>query len=90
MNAANGWISLLGQNVRPLVVGTAAENDRVLCRDESGKVGVHRVVPVGEETIWLLGNAVEGQELVDDDLPHAQAQTAESKNSAPPVSGGAP
>ena len=41
--------------LRPLVVATAAEDDRVLCRDQLGNFGVHRVVPA-EETIrgmWL-------------------------------------
>src|ERR1700730_13038979 len=57
--------------LRPLDVATAAEDDRVLCRDHSGKVGLHRVIPVGEEDIWVLGNPVEGQQLVHDDLSHA-------------------
>ena len=56
--------------MRPLGVATAAENDRVLCRHHSGKVGVHRVVPA-EETIWGLGNPVEGQQLAHNDLSHA-------------------
>lgn len=56
--------------LRPLVVATAAEDDRVLCRDQLGDLGVHRVVPA-EETIWGLGNPVEGQQLGHDDLSHA-------------------
>jgi hypothetical protein len=66
------WLDLAARpELRPLDVATAAEDDRVLRRDHSGKVGVHRVVPVGEETIWALGNPVEGQQLVHDDLSHA-------------------
>src|SRR5580700_6863504 len=66
------WLNLAARpELRPFGVATAAENDRVLCRDHSGKVGVHRVVPVGEESIWVLGNPVEGQQLVHDDLSHA-------------------
>src|SRR6202044_2376299 len=66
------WLDLAARpELRPLGVATAAENDCVLCRDHGGKVGVHRVVPVGEETIWVLGNPVEGQQLVHDDLSHA-------------------
>jgi hypothetical protein len=66
------WLDLaVRPELRPLGVATAAKNDRVLCADDSGKVGVHRVVPVGEETIWSLGNPVEGQQLVYDDLSHA-------------------
>src|SRR5450755_3373281 len=48
------WLDLA---TRPelLSFGVAAttENDRVLGRDHAGKVGVHRAVPVGEETVWL-------------------------------------
>src|SRR3984957_11544659 len=66
------WLDLAARpELRPLGVATAAENDRVLRRDHSGKVGVHRFVPVGDETIRVLGNPVEGQQLVHDDLPHA-------------------
>ena len=36
---------------------------RLLRRDNSGKVGAIRV-PVGEEPMWVLGNPVEGQQLV--------------------------
>lgn len=66
------WLDLAARpELRPVGVATAAENDRVLCRDHSGKVGVHRLVPVGEERIWVLSNPVEGQQLVHDDLAHA-------------------
>ena len=66
------WLDLAARpELRLLGVATTAEDDRVLCRDHSGKVGVHRRVPVGEETIWVLGNPVEGQQLVYDDLSHA-------------------
>ena len=66
------WLDLAARpELRPFVVAAAAENDRVLRRDHSGKVGVYRVVPVGKETIWVLGNPVEGQQLVHDDLSHA-------------------
>jgi Protein of unknown function (DUF3455) len=65
------WLDLAAwPEARPLVVGAAAENDRVLGRDLSGKLRVHRVVPA-EERIWGLGNPVEGQQLVHDDLSHA-------------------
>src|SRR6202044_775921 len=67
------WLNLAARpELRPLGVATSAENDRVLCRDHSGEGGAPRVAPVGEETtIWVLGNSVEGQQLVHDDLSHA-------------------
>ena len=38
----------------------------------AARFGVHRLVPVGEEAIRVLGHAVQGQQLVHDDLAHAQ------------------
>ena len=62
----------------PLVVAAAAEDDRVLGRDDGGEVDLHRVIPVGEEPIGALGDAVEGQQLVDDDLAHARQDHGDS------------
>ncbi len=53
-------------------VAAAAQNDRVLRADHRREVGVHRVVPVGDEAIRILGHPVEGQQLVHDDLSHAR------------------
>src|SRR5215471_21668619 len=65
------WLDLAARpELRPLGVTTAAKNDRILCRDYSGKVSVHCVVPVGKETIRVLGNSVKGQQLVHDDFSH--------------------
>ena len=56
----------------PLLVAAPAEDDRVLLRDDGAEVGIHRVVPVGEEPIGLFRDAVEGQQLIHDDLAHVQ------------------
>ena len=71
MNVANGSISLLGQNPHPLVVATAAEDDRVLCRDQPAGSLASTASSQPKKRIWGLGNAVEGQQLVHDDLSHA-------------------
>jgi hypothetical protein len=56
----------------PLLVAAPAEDDRVLRCDDGAEVGLHCVVPVGEEPVGLLRDAVEGQQLVRDDLAHVQ------------------
>jgi hypothetical protein len=56
----------------PLLVAAPAEDNRVLRRDDGAEVGLHSVVPVAEEPIGLLRDAVEGQQLVRDDLAHVQ------------------
>jgi alpha-1,3-rhamnosyl/mannosyltransferase len=43
----------------PFVVATAAQDHRVLGRDHGGKVGIHRLVPISEEAVRVLGDAVE-------------------------------
>ena len=90
MNVANGSISLLGQNCAHSVVAPPAEDDRVLCRDHLGEVGVHRVVPVGEERLRGLGDPVEGQQLVHDDLSHADtsdwSRSVDEESSSPAAS----
>ena len=54
----------------PFVVVATTENDRVLCRDRSGTVGIHSRRPLREEAIEVLGDPVEGQQLVHDYLSH--------------------
>src|SRR5215213_4719595 len=72
VDEAREWLDLAARpELRPLGVAAAPQNDRVLGRDHRGKVGVQRVVPVGEKAIWVLGNSVQRQQLVRDDLPHA-------------------
>jgi hypothetical protein len=64
MNVANGSTLLPGQISGPLLVAAPPEDDSVLRGDESGEVGLHLVVPVEDELVGALGNAVEGQQLV--------------------------
>jgi hypothetical protein len=57
--------------LRPLVIAATAENDRVLGGDDSGEVGIHRLIPVDDELVRVLGYAIEGQQLVQHHLAHA-------------------
>src|SRR5262245_6242482 len=56
----------------PLLVAPPAQDDRVLRRDDGAEVVVHRLVPIMEELVGTLGDAVQGQLLVHDDLAHAK------------------
>src|SRR5579859_3323572 len=56
----------------PLVVAAMTEDHRVLRGDDRGEVGIHRVVPDGDVGVGFLGDTVERQQFVYDDLAHAQ------------------
>lgn len=58
MKLRNGS-SLVGPVSRPVVVGTATEQDRVLAADHLGDVVEYRLINVENPVAWLLGNAVE-------------------------------
>ena len=69
MNVANGSIVATRPERGPFVVAATTQDDSVLRCDHSGTGGVHLVVvPLGEEASDILGDTVEGHELVHDDF----------------------
>ena len=65
--AATGYPSTAARAMMPRPPMTV---DRVLHCDQSGSLGVYRVVPA-EETIRGLSNPIEGHQHTYDDLSHA-------------------
>ena len=73
MKSAKGWTSEVGQYPGPVVVGAVPEEDVVLRADHVGEVGEQLVIRIEEPVARLLGNAVEREQGVEDDVAHASS-----------------
>ena len=61
------WFDLTGgPESGPLGVAATPQDDGILRSDDFRQVGVHHVIPFGDEFIAVLGDAVEGEQFVDD------------------------